>query len=259
MTPVSVVIICKNEVSAIGDTIKSVLPVSDDIVCADNGSTDGTQKKITESGGRLIETPWEGYGKTKSKGVAVAKHDWILTIDADEPIDAELQRSILQNDFSNAMVVYQLHFKTFLGDKHIRFGEWGRDYKHTRLFNRTKVQWDESPVHENLLLPPGIITKELKGYVLHRTVNNEEEYLEKTKHYAMLNAEKYHRQGKKTNWINLYISPGFSFILNYFFRLGFLDGRFGFVCAKMTAYYTYLKYKGLKELNRGKTITRGTA
>ena len=120
MTPVSVVIICKNEVNAIGNTIKSVLSVSDDIVCADNGSSDGTQKVIIESGGRLIEIPWEGYGKTKSKGVAMAKHDWILTIDADEPIDTELQQSILQNDFGNPMVVYQLYFKTFLGDKQIQ-------------------------------------------------------------------------------------------------------------------------------------------
>jgi hypothetical protein len=90
--------------------------------------------------------------------------------------------------------------------------------------------------------------------VLHRTVNNEEEYMQKTKRYAILNAEKYYRQGKKANWVNLYISPCFSFILNYIFRLGFLDGRYGFVCAKMTAYYTYLKYKGLKDLTSGKAV-----
>jgi len=34
-------------------------------------------------------------------------------------------------------------------------------------------------------------------------------------------------------------------------KLGFLDGHAGYICARMTAYYTFLKYARLKELNKG--------
>ena len=68
--------------------------------------------------------------------------------------------------------------------------------------------------------------------------------------YAYLCAEKYYRQGKKTTFINLFFSPTFTFIKNYFFNLGFLDGWQGFMCAKMSAWYTFLKYTRLKEMQQ---------
>jgi hypothetical protein len=68
--------------------------------------------------------------------------------------------------------------------------------------------------------------------------------------YAILNAEKYSREGKKSSWINLYISPLFSFMKYYVLKFGFLDGKAGFICAKMTSYYTFKKYARLLELNK---------
>jgi hypothetical protein len=68
--------------------------------------------------------------------------------------------------------------------------------------------------------------------------------------YALLNAEKYHLQGKKAGWIKRYLGAPFSFINHYIFRLGFLDGWEGLLSARMTAYYTFLKYARLHELCR---------
>ena len=88
----------------------------------------------------------------------------------------------------------------------------------------------------------------LKGNILHYTVHSQKEYAQKTEAYARLNAQKYFEQGKKGNFIKQYLSPVFSFLQNYFFRLGFLDGREGFLIAKTTARYTFLKYAYLKEM-----------
>jgi hypothetical protein len=112
------------------------------------------------------------------------------------------------------------------------------------------VKWDEAPVHENLVIPAGTTVKRINGFILHRTLRNVNDYQKKMQGYAMLGAEKYYRQGKKANWFKLHLSPFFTFINYYFFKLGFLDGREGYIIARMTAGYTYMKYVKLRELNR---------
>jgi hypothetical protein len=77
-----------------------------------------------------------------------------------------------------------------------------------------------------------------------------EEYSHKIVHYANLSAEKYFMRGKKATWLKVRLSPGFNFINYYILKLGFLDGHAGYVCARMTSYYTFLKYARLREFNR---------
>ncbi len=246
---ISVVIICRNEAHIIGRTIEAAQKVSEDIVVVDSGSNDGTQQVITASGARLIETGWEGYGINKNKGVAVAKHDWILSIDADEVIDDTLAKHLQTFTPGDDLVVYNILFRAFLGDRMISFGEWAND-QHIRLYNRRHVSWNEAAVHEGLLFPAGIKIVTLKGYIHHYTSRNIEDFTTKTVNYAMLNAQKYYQQGKKASWMQCRIAPAFSFVKNYFFRLGFLDGEAGFTVAKMNAWYTWLKYVRLRELNK---------
>src|SRR5437868_5616118 len=134
MQKISVVIICKNEEDQIGRTLQSLYGLTDDIVVLDNGSTDGTKNIVRKAGARLIEDTWQGFGKTKNKATTFAKYDWILNLDADESIDDELKTSLLRQNLQNDNEAFQIKFKNFLGEKYLRFGEWGGD-KHVRLFN----------------------------------------------------------------------------------------------------------------------------
>jgi hypothetical protein len=197
----------------------------------------------------MVEGTWEGFGKTKNKANELAKHDWILSLDTDEAIDEELKRNLLQLDLTNELKVYEFKFKNFLGNTWLRFGEWGND-KHIRLFNRQKIKWDDADVHESLLMPNGIEKIMVSGYVLHKTAATIKEYEENMKSYAALNAKKYFKQGKTSGESKIFLSAIFSFIKNYFLKLGFLDGVTGFHCARINAGYTFLKYKKLKELNQ---------
>jgi glycosyltransferase involved in cell wall biosynthesis len=244
---ISVVIIAKNEAHIIGRTLQSLQEISDDIIVVDNGSTDATQSISMQNHARVIETAWLGYGPTKNIGIDAAKHDWILNLDADEAVDEELKHSILQLSLQNEEEVFEMWFKNFFLGKWIKHGEWGRD-KHIRLFNRNKVKWNDAAVHEGLTITSVTKVSMLKGYILHYTTGSLEEYNQKTIAYAELNAKKYISQGKKSNFIKQYFSPLFSFIHNYFIRLGFLDGKEGFIIAKTTARYTYLKYLFLKRM-----------
>jgi len=251
MQKISVVIVCKNEEEEIGRCLASLRGLTDDIVVLDNGSMDNTKDIVRKEGARLIEESWEGFGKTKNKATRLAKYDWVLNLDADESLDPELKDVLLSLVLSKENVVYEMRFKNFLGGKCLRFGEWGGD-KHIRLFNRSRVNWNEATVHEGLLLSADIKVKRLKGHMLHYTVKNEAEFADKMFKYASLSAEKYAQQGKKSSWFKRNIAPLFAFVKYYILKLGFLDGREGLICARMTSYYTSVKYARLLELNKSK-------
>lgn len=253
MQKLSIVIVCKNEADIIGRTLQSLQGLSDDIVLYDNGSSDATMEVAGQFNVQLYQGNWEGYGKTKRTAITLANYDWILNLDADETADEELKQSLQTAELNNEKTVYEIAFKNFLGSKLLRYGEWGND-KHIRLFNRNQINWDDAPVHEKLIMPNDVIKKKLNGYILHQTVKDMQDYAQKTKRYATLNAEKYYRQGKKASWFMPLIASGFAFVKYYIFKLGFLDGHAGYICARMTAWYTFLKYEKLRELNKANNV-----
>ncbi len=250
---ISVVIITKNEAHIIANTLQSLQTVTDDIVIVDSGSTDDTVAICKKYNATVIETDWAGYGINKNKGINAARHNWILSLDADEAIDDELQQNLLQLALTNDEEVFDIRFKNFFCNKWIRFGEWGFDW-HIRLFNRKKVQWNNVAVHENLIFSENVTVTKLKGNILHYTVQNRQEYDAKTDYYARMNAKKYFMADKKPDFFKQYFSPVFAFIQHYIFRLGFLDGAPGFIIAKTTARYTFLKYRYLTEMNKSKPV-----
>jgi glycosyltransferase involved in cell wall biosynthesis len=246
--PLSVVIITKNEAHIIGKTLQSLLGITDDLIIVDSGSTDNTVEIGKSFGAKIIATRWDGYGINKNKGIDAAKYSWILNLDADEAIDEELKAAIQQLELKDENTVYNFKFKNFFCNKWIRFGEWSGD-KHIRLFNRNTVRWNNLAVHEGLTLSNDIKLVLLPGNVLHYTTQHVDEYISKTVAYAKLNALKYHRQGKQASFFKLRMAPGLTFFQHYILHLGFLDGWEGYLIAKTTAWYTFLKYSFLKEMN----------
>jgi glycosyltransferase involved in cell wall biosynthesis len=250
--PFSIVVVCKNEAGVIRHVLNSALAVTNDVVVYDNGSTDETMAIAHEYPNvQVHQGPWLGFGKTKQQATVLAKHDWILSLDADEALTDVLQNELAQLRLDNPQVVYNIPFKNFLGSKYIRWGEWGFD-THIRLFHRGHVHWNDAFVHEQLVLPQLVQIKKLRGHVLHRTGPDMIVYSRKMMQYALLNAEKYQACGRKATFTKRFIAPPFTFLKFYIFYLGFLDGWEGMVCARMTAYYTFLKYARLYELQNKK-------
>lgn len=247
MTPISVVIICKNNRQVLERTLRSLQGLTEDILVYDNGSTDGSVSMAREQGARVVEGEWLGFGPTKNKANALARYDWILSLDADEAIDKTLLQTLQQLDYQQANRVYDLAFKNYVGDQWLRYGDWGSDH-HIRLFNRKEVQWNQAEVHEQLMIPAGTDVVRLKGAVLHRTTENTAAYRQKVAGYARMSAQKYLEQGKKASWVKLYLSPAFTFVRDYIFKRGFLDGRTGYQIAAVTAWYTRQKYRELQKL-----------
>ena len=243
----SIVIITKNEQNNIGRTLSNIQKLSEDIIIVDSGSTDKTLSICKEFNCRIIETEWKGYGETKNIGNKAAKHDWILSIDADESVDDILKAFLSGLSPDNYNQAFQVKRKNFFCQKLIRFGGWAND-KPIRFFNRKNTTWNNAAVHESLHFKKTPEIKIADGYLWHYTYNTKKEYLDKVNYYAKLNAEKYYQTGNKPTFVKLHISPAFTFVKDYFLKGGILDGKYGYLIARISARGTKLKYEFLKEM-----------
>lgn len=249
---ISVVIVCKNEEHIIGKTLQSVQSFANEVLVYDTGSTDNTVALCKAAGAKVVEAPWEGYGRSKQKAISLATNDWILNLDSDEVVNEEAQQSIRQLSLNDEKTCYRFRFRNFLGSKALKYGEFGFD-THIRLFNRKQVTWNDSPVHEKLQQAAGVKEQMVKGFILHYTMKDTTEFVQKSVNYALANAENYFKRGKRATWVKQYLSPLVMFVKYYIFRLGFLDGWAGLFSARMASLYTYLKYARLRELQERET------
>jgi glycosyltransferase involved in cell wall biosynthesis len=247
MQPISVVIIVKNEAHIIATTIAAVQSLTDDVVICDTGSTDDTVTVAQTAGAKVVQETWRGFGPTKNKANTHAKYDWILQIDADEVPHASLIHALRQLQLNNVLIKYRVVLKNFYCGQYLRFGNF-KDIQRVRLFNRTKIQWNEDDVHEVLVSKEPVTEVLLPGYIQHYTYTTVEEHLQKIENYTSLSAALLFKQKKKASFVKLYVSPAASFLVNYMFKLGFLDGYYGLKAAWLSARHSHLKYKKLNDL-----------
>ena len=136
----SVVLITLNEAANLPRTLKSV-EWAHEIVVVDSGSTDGTQEAARKAGARVFEEPWKGFAGQKNSAIAHATGDWVLSLDADEEVSAELAREIQELlKQEPAMSAYRVpRLNHFLG-RALRHGGYWPDPK-LRLFRRGSARF----------------------------------------------------------------------------------------------------------------------
>ena len=241
MQALSIVIIVKNEAQNIRACLEALQGLSDDILVVDTGSTDETIDIATSLNARVIQLAWGGYGATKNEANQLAKYDTILSLDADEVMNESLKKEIQALDFIDSNTAYLIQRKMMYCGQLLQFGSTANEYR-LRLFNRHHAAWNTNEVHEEIIFKNEYNIKKLNGYLLHYSFPTIEAQRERFWHYAKLHAEQMKENGIKVSWIKKVGSPLFSFIKNYIFKLGFLDGRLGFIYAKNEMQYVKLKY-----------------
>ena len=245
----SVVVITLNEAANIEACLKPLFLVSDDIVVVDAFSTDGTPAMAEALGARVVQSEWLGYSQNKNLGNQAARHDWILSIDADEVLSEELIQT-LQQLTPQPNTVYELDRLTNYCGKWIRHSGWYPDWK-VRLFDRRSVQWRGDFVHETLAVPADFKIVRVKGKLLHYSYKSREDHLQRVDRYAALGAKDLFARGKRATFFKWCLSPLFRFLRTYIFHLGFLDGKEGWVIAWSGARLVRRKYLLLREMGRG--------
>jgi glycosyltransferase involved in cell wall biosynthesis len=237
----SAVIITKNEEQNISKCLDSLKNVADDVLILDSYSTDRTPDICLSFGARVIPVEWKGYAATKNEGNALAQHDWILSIDADEVISTELAASIQTWKSSGSNAFGEFSRLTNYCGAWIRHGGWYPDVK-LRIFNRNQARWTGDYVHETLQTDTGVKIERLKGDLLHYSFHTISQHSAQVNRYSTLAAQEKLASGKKPSLLKLLFSPGWSFIQMYLLKLGFLDGRAGFIIAVISAHARFLRY-----------------
>jgi glycosyltransferase involved in cell wall biosynthesis len=256
MTKITAVIITHNESRNIARCLRSLKGVADEIIVIDDHSTDDTAAISMQEGATVHIKSWLGFGGQKNFGNQLAAHDYILSLDADEALDEELATSINREKHAGLKGLYSFTRLNNYYGKFLRHGTEYPDYK-IRLFPKN-IQWNESQVHETLILPEGARPQKIAGHLLHFTYARIAEHVAKANKYTSLLAEDYKARGKKGGLFRILFSPLAAFTQAYLFRKGFLDGRHGLVLAIMHAYGTFLKYIKLWELNNHLDERKGT-
>jgi glycosyltransferase involved in cell wall biosynthesis len=238
----SVALITFNEEANIRRTLESV-KWADEIVVVDSGSTDGTVGICREYSALVIRQEWLGFARQKNLAIDRTSGDWVLSLDADEPVEqalAEELRRIIADP--KACDGYRVPRKTFFLGKQVRYGGWYPDYN-LRLFRKGRGRFEERSVHEAIKIE-GTVGR-TRHAILHYAYPDLASYMTSINTYSSLAVEVMMKKGITgfgRSWVNIFFRPLFTFLLRYVFRLGFLDGKHGLVLNLFHAYYVFAKY-----------------
>ena len=260
MPLLSVAIVTLNEEANLPRTLASV-KWAEDIVVVDSGSTDRTQEIARSFGARVIERPWPGFAAQKNFAIGQCTGDWVLTLDADEELSEDLQRqmrTLLASHPTND-AFYLKRRNLFLG-RWIKHGGFYPDPK-LRLFRRSAAnfaltpRFQDRPVHEIIAFDGAAGT--LDYDLIHHAYPTLSTYIEHMDRYSNLGADLLIERGRTMASLPAFLArtflfPQFTFVWNYFFRLGFLDGREGLLLHLYHSTYASWKYAKAWDRSRQK-------
>ncbi|MCY7371144.1 MAG: glycosyltransferase family 2 protein [Polaromonas sp.] len=234
----SVIIVTKNESQNITACIGSV-PFASEILVLDSGSTDDTVAQARAAGATVHSTDWPGYGLQQLRGIQMAKSDWVLSLDADERISAELAAELLAAISNPKADGYRLPRSSSFCGQFMRAGGWVPDYT-LRLVKREAAGFSDHFLHAHMTVDG--TRADLANPIIHYSYRNLDDVLEKLNRYSRGSAVDLLEQGVRSN-LSKALLKGFSaFARTYILRRGFMDGQMGLVLAIFNAETTYYKY-----------------
>lgn len=245
----SVTIVAKNEAARIVDCIESVR-WADDVVLIDDDSTDDTVSTAKRHGARVLRkfSDLTNEGKFRNWTLTQAKHDWVLKLDADERVTAELAneiRALLKGD--PAYKGYAIPRRNYIGDYWVRHGGW-YPARQLVLFRKSYFRWEEVEVHPRVFLegPSG----QLRNDIIHYSYRDFGHFFEKLNRQSAWEAQKWLNERRKIGPVLCARKMADRFLKTYFIKQGFRDGFVGFAVAVFNSLYQFASFAKYWELLR---------
>ncbi len=247
---ISGIVITYNEQENIEQCLKSLSRVAEEIIVVDSFSTDNTENICSKfENVRFFKREFDGYSSQKNFAFGKASHPKVLSLDADEVLSDELINSIILVKANWGHDGYYCNRLNNYCGKWIHHGGWYPDSK-LRLWDIRKGAWDDSIVHEKVILSPGSTVGYLKGDILHYSYKTISAHIAQLNQFTELSALQMHNQNKIATITDIILRPVWKFIHAYFLKRGFCDGYYGFVVSAILSFTTFLKYVKLRELNK---------
>ena len=247
MHRLAVLVLTKNEENNIKACIENAHQCTDEVIIIDSGSTDKTIEIAKKAGAKVCYREWDNdFAAQRNFALKHTEAEWVFYLDADERMSEEMIADIQRIVNSERMSLqYKMLRRTMAFGKEFKYGVLSPDYV-LRMFPRSEVKW-QGQVHEKAVCD--LPVRQLQGYLKHHTYNNWEQYIAKMNQYSSIGATNNNLKGKKVHFIkDIILRPMLAFVKMYFLKLGFLEGKLGYVLAVSYANYTMNKYVKLWHL-----------
>jgi len=270
--PVSVLIPAKDEESNLPACLESVAR-ADEVFVVDSQSIDRSIEISTNYGANVVQFYFNGrWPKKKNWSLdnLPFRNEWVLIVDCDERITPELWdeiATVIQDPNYNG---YYLNRRVFFLGQWIRYGgkypDWNlrllkhKSGRYENLNTEDIPNTGDNEVHEHVILDGKV--GYLKNDMLHIDFRDIYHWLERHNRYSNWEARVYYniltgndesgtigahlfgdavqrKRFLKKIWVKLPFKPLLRFILFYFIRLGFLDGKAGYIYGRLLSQYEY--------------------
>jgi glycosyltransferase involved in cell wall biosynthesis len=245
--PLSVALISFNEEDRIGRTLEAVRDIASEIIVVDSGSTDNTLKIAESFGAKCYTEDWKGFEGQRNSALEKCSGDWILLLDCDEVVSAELAENI-ENEIKNPRAEgYYLQRRSHYLGKLLK-NSWYPD-KVLRLIKKSAgVKWVGYNVHDKMEIDGNKAV--LAGDLIHYSYRDLNDHYSRMVKYARQSAEYYQKSGRRFRWYNLLLNPINAFVRMFIIERAFADGVRGFLAAWSSLAGTFMKYAFLFELEQ---------
>ena len=246
--PLSVVILTKNEAGRVADCLRSVA-WADDILVVDDESADETVCLVESLGARVLRRAMDVEGRHRNWANAQAKHEWVLSLDADERVTPELAGEIraLVTSPAPEHQTYSIPRRNYIGGRWIRYGGWYPSAQ-LKLFKKSVFRWEETTVHPRAIADCswGVLRHDL----LHYSYRDLGDFAAKQDRHTTLEAQKWAADGRRVTLGKALWRTIDRFVRSYVLKQGFRDGRMGWAVARMAANYQWSAYRKYRQLQR---------
>jgi glycosyltransferase involved in cell wall biosynthesis len=265
VVPVSFLMLTLNEEINLPHSLASIADLTDDIVVVDSYSSDKTVDIAQRFGARVLQNKFENHAKQWLWGFhnAGLKYDWVFMYDPDHRLTPELQtelRDLFEREVEQGINGFYVKRRNVFRGKWIRHGGYYPVHM-LKLVRRNKVQFDEHEFDYRAYVPPP--TAQLKNDIIEENLkeNDITFWIDKHNRFAVRQAEEeifrtqhpeswttkatlFGNHDQRTLWLKqrwykmpLFVRPFVYFTYRYIFRLGFLDGKTGFMFHFLQAFW----------------------
>jgi len=214
-----------------------------DLLVVDSLSTDSSVKIAKKHGARILSRAWTGIGDQFLYAFEHVDSDWIIILDSDEVCTEALREKVLaaisRPDTPDSPKGYFIPRRSWYFNRFVMHSGWRPDMLY-RLFRNKEVDMRMNGAHQTFH-PTGKV-ENLNSDIIHYPYSSFANHFEKLNDYAERGANDLLKKGRRGGVARGIIHGLWRFFRLYFLKLGFLDGRAGFILAAHGSFYAFLKY-----------------